>query len=92
MQIKAFRNSDLEKAVLDSNIFVFSLMKGQYVSTQVNPILESVVKTEITQIDSNHKDLKTETMINNYTYIVMVYYLEETEIAKPKDTNRGLSS
>lgn len=91
MQIKVFKDSDLEKAVLDSNIFVLSLMKGQYVNTQVNPVLEGVVKTEESE-DSVARHVKTEVMRNNYSYVVMVYYLEETEIVKPVETGRHLSS
>ena len=82
MLVKTFIGYDLEQVIQDSNIFVLALEKGQFVSTQFNPLLEGVSRTR----ERNElRTTETETMTNKYRYVAMVYYLDESELERKKE-------
>lgn len=82
MLIKTFIGYDLADVVQDSNVFVLSLDKGQFVSTQFNPLLEGVTRTRDRNELRTHEE---ERMTNLYKYVAMVYYLDESELERKKE-------
>lgn len=84
MLVKTFIGYDLEQVIQDSNIFVLALEKGQFVSTQFNPLLEGVTRTRDKTL-SSEREHEEETMTNLYRYVAMVYYLDESELERKKE-------
>ena len=91
MQIKTFIDKNLEVAIEQNNIFCSLLKRGQWYSTQVNPIL---LNTENIQTKSGvFRKTTTTNNKHEYAYAVVTYYLSIEDLdTSVKQTGTNLSS
>ena len=80
MLLHISRGTSIDECINKENEFLKSLKFGQWYSTQVNPIVHQTTNTETKDGDN------IKMTVNKYVYefVVMTYYLEESELNQSK--------
>lgn len=76
MLLNVSKDSDMNAAIEKANKFLTTLKFGQWYSTQMNPLLAISTKVE-----TNDDGTKTIIDYHKYEWVVVTYYLDETELA-----------